>query len=195
MPDGIVKRIQVQDSDTMNDIKAKIGVSKKKKFALDEERTELCSAAQTVEELELCHGDWLFLKPQEIEAPEDDLKARLESRRADVNRAGKSIPSAKTQADLNKQIKLAGKKLLVVDFYADWCGPCKQIAPEFEKMFQEMANVNFVKVNVDTNKESASKYNVKSMPTFVFIKNGAEIHREQGANAAGLRSAIQSKSR
>ncbi|CAN0115423.1 unnamed protein product [Heterosigma akashiwo] len=192
MPDGVIKRVQASPADSINDIKEKAGISKKKKFALDEERTRLCSATDTIEGLGLSSGAFLFCKQQSIDNSAD-FKERLASKKPDLNRAGKKVPEATSAAELEKLIKLAGPKLLVVDFYADWCGPCKQIAPEFQKMFEEMGGVNFAKVNVDKNKESSQKYQVKSMPTFVFIKNGAEVHRVQGANAAGLRSDIQAR--
>lgn len=77
---------------------------------------------------------------------------------------------------------LNSAKLLVLDFYADWCGPCRQIAPVIDELSRRYSNVNFVKVNVDNSDELTAKFKVKSMPTFVFIKNGRVVGTVSGAN-------------
>ncbi len=62
---------------------------------------------------------------------------------------------------------------VLVDFYADWCGPCKMIAPTMEVLSREYAGkVKFVKINVDLNQDLASKYDVMSIPTAMLFKNG-----------------------
>lgn len=66
---------------------------------------------------------------------------------------------------------------IVLDFYAEWCGPCKMMAPMFEKASTEMDDVNFFKVNVDNNQQAAQVYAVRSIPTIVLIKNGQEVER------------------
>lgn len=81
------------------------------------------------------------------------------------------------------------KTLIVVDFYAPWCGPCKAFASTFEKMSQD-TTVIFVKVNCDTLKPLAKKYNVTMMPTFVFIKNKAKIDQFSDANKQKLKNYI-----
>jgi thioredoxin 1 len=63
----------------------------------------------------------------------------------------------------------------VVDFYATWCGPCKQIAPKLEEMAQLFTDVIFLKVDVDENEEVASEYAISCMPTFMFFKNGGKV--------------------
>ncbi|AVK49365.1 thioredoxin [Clostridium sp. MF28] len=63
--------------------------------------------------------------------------------------------------------------LVVVDFYADWCAPCKMLAPIFEELALEMKEtVKFVKVNVDNNQSVANEYNIASIPSLVIFKNG-----------------------
>ena len=62
---------------------------------------------------------------------------------------------------------------VLVDFYADWCGPCKMMAPAIEKMSEEVTNVKFGKVNVDENMNLAEKYNIMSIPTLMIFKKGA----------------------
>lgn len=68
----------------------------------------------------------------------------------------------------------------VVDFYADWCGPCKMLSPVLEELAKENDDVNFFKVNVDENGELAEKYGVSTIPNVVFIKNGEVINRSIG---------------
>ncbi len=62
---------------------------------------------------------------------------------------------------------------VLVDFYADWCGPCKMVAPTMDKLSREYAGkVKFVKINVDNNQELAMKYDIMSIPTAMLFKNG-----------------------
>jgi thioredoxin 1 len=73
-------------------------------------------------------------------------------------------------------------KPVIVDFYADWCGPCKMIAPIVEELASEYANdVAFYKVNVDENPDIASKYQVMQIPTFASFKGGEHMRSITGA--------------
>lgn len=75
---------------------------------------------------------------------------------------------------------------------ADWCYPCRQIAPKLNAMEHKFGNKMCVlKVNVDECSGLASAYDVRSMPTFVFIKNGREVDRFTGADAAMLQDKIR----
>ena len=70
----------------------------------------------------------------------------------------------------------------LIDFYADWCGPCQVMKPIFEELKTEMKDkVEFVQVNVDSDSATAQKYGVMSIPTFVIEKDGAEASRKIGA--------------
>ena len=65
------------------------------------------------------------------------------------------------------------EKTVLVDFYADWCGPCKMMAPVVEEISEELQDkVKVCKVNVDENQDLAMQYGIMSIPTLVFIKNG-----------------------
>lgn len=64
------------------------------------------------------------------------------------------------------------KGAVVVDFYAEWCGPCKMMAPIFEEAAKEAGDVKFGKLNVDEARESAMKYGVMSIPTLIVFKDG-----------------------
>lgn len=68
----------------------------------------------------------------------------------------------------------------LVDFYADWCGPCKMIAPVIEEVAEERQDVAVGKLNVDNDPELAAKYGVMSIPTLVVFQNGQETARVSG---------------
>ena len=69
-----------------------------------------------------------------------------------------------------------------VDFYADWCGPCKMMSPVIDKMAEEYAGrIKVGKVNVDENSDLAVKYGIMSIPNMVFVKNGEVVDRVVGA--------------
>ncbi|MBQ3182437.1 MAG: thioredoxin [Clostridia bacterium] len=69
----------------------------------------------------------------------------------------------------------------IVDFYADWCGPCKMVAPVLDRIAEEREDVTVGKVNVDLDGELAAQYGVMSIPTLVIFKDGREINRSVGA--------------
>lgn len=72
----------------------------------------------------------------------------------------------------------------VIDFYATWCGPCKQYAPTLEKLAAEkMPGVNFVKVDVDKVKDVAQQYQIEALPTTVIMENGKETKRLVGVQS------------
>ncbi|XP_076268842.1 UBX domain-containing protein 4-like isoform X3 [Rhynchophorus ferrugineus] len=102
-----------------------------------------------------------------------------------------SVIHIRSKYDLDNRLKAAGTKLVVIDFFATWCGPCKMIAPELDRMAKEFSNVLFLKVDVDQNGDISREYSVSAMPTFVFVKNRREVTRFQGADSYQLRSTIQ----
>lgn len=71
-------------------------------------------------------------------------------------------------------------KLVVVDFFATWCGPCKMLAPILEEVQGELKEVKIVKIDIDKNPNSASKYKVRSIPTIKIFKNGEEVKTNVG---------------
>ena len=77
---------------------------------------------------------------------------------------------------------MATKTVALIDFFADWCGPCKMMGPIVEEVAQEIAEKAFVgKVNVDAESELAARFKVFSIPTFIIFKNGMETERMVGA--------------
>ncbi|PYM81451.1 MAG: thioredoxin [Candidatus Rokuibacteriota bacterium] len=75
---------------------------------------------------------------------------------------------------------VATRGFVIVDFWADWCGPCRAIAPVLEELASE-AGVTLMKVNVDENPGLAARYGIRSIPTIVFFKEGAVVDRVVGA--------------
>ena len=73
---------------------------------------------------------------------------------------------------------------VVIDFYADWCGPCKMLSPVLDQLDKENDDVVFFKVNVDENPELAEKYEIFSIPNVVIFKNGELADRSVGFQAA-----------
>jgi len=83
-----------------------------------------------------------------------------------------------------KQQVLDSENPVFVDFWAEWCGPCSMVAPIVEELSKEYeGKVNFVKVDVDQNKELASKYNVFSIPNLAIFRNGEVVAQEAGASS------------
>ena len=70
-----------------------------------------------------------------------------------------------------------------VDFYADWCGPCKMMMPTIEEVAAEKVEAKFFKVNIDDNRDLARQYRVMSIPTFIVFKNGEPHHRAMGVKS------------
>lgn len=82
-----------------------------------------------------------------------------------------------TDADFAKDALQHGG-LVVVDFFAPWCGPCKMMAPSIEKLAGEYAGmVKIGKLNVDDNNETATKYEIQSIPTIIFFKSGEMVEK------------------
>ncbi|XP_050228471.1 thioredoxin H1-like [Mercurialis annua] len=81
-------------------------------------------------------------------------------------------------------------KLVVVDFTATWCGPCKFIAPIFAEMAKKLPHITFLKVDVDELKTVAQDWDVDAMPTFAFLRGGKIVDRVVGAQKAELEKTI-----
>jgi len=79
----------------------------------------------------------------------------------------------------NKNFNDLIKEKTIVDFYANWCGPCKMLGPIFEEVANEY-DIQFVKVDIDNHEELCKEYKVMSVPTLIIFENGKEIKRNIG---------------
>ncbi|AJV72094.1 Trx1p [Saccharomyces cerevisiae YJM189] len=98
------------------------------------------------------------------------------------------VSQFKTASEFDSAI--AQDKLVVVDFYATWCGPCKMIAPMIEKFSEQYPQADFYKLDVDELGDVAQKNEVSAMPTLLLFKNGKEVAKVVGANPAAIKQAI-----
>ena len=84
-----------------------------------------------------------------------------------------------TSANFEEEV-LNSDKTVLIDFYAEWCGPCKAYSPIVEAVASENEDIKVVKIDVDNAQDIAMKYQVMSIPTTVIIKNGQEVNRAVG---------------
>ncbi|XP_014164260.1 thioredoxin [Geospiza fortis] len=94
--------------------------------------------------------------------------------------------------EFEAELQSAGEKLIVVDFSATWCGPCKMIKPFFHSLCEKYGDVIFIEIDVDDAQDVASHCDVKCMPTFQFYKNGKKVQEFSGANKEKLEETIKS---
>ena len=81
---------------------------------------------------------------------------------------------------------------VLVDFWAEWCGPCKVIAPTLEKLSQEYSGkIKIAKINIDDYPDVATQYNVRSIPNLIFFVNGFPVSSIVGANKEGIENQIK----
>ncbi len=80
-----------------------------------------------------------------------------------------------------KQDVLEKKGIIFVDFFAEWCGPCKMTGPVIEQLSEEHKDIIFYKVDVDSNSDLASAYSIFSIPTFLIFKDGQIVAQFSGA--------------
>lgn len=147
-------------------------------------------------------------------APASSALALMTSRRALLLRGGAAateiaepplteVRLIEDETELSEVFEEAGSRLVVVDYFAHWCGPCKKLSPVLEALARKhrpsgrpggggkQGGVLFVKVDVDQSRELAQEQQVRSMPTLHFYRNSAKVHTIVGADVAAIKAFIK----
>ncbi|OQD76619.1 hypothetical protein PENDEC_c004G04783 [Penicillium decumbens] len=104
--------------------------------------------------------------------------------------AGGNVVEITTKEDFKSKVTDSQEPILV-DFFAEWCGPCKAISPAVEKLSEQHTGIKFYKVDVDKLGEVAAENEISAMPTFLFFKDGKKIEMVRGANPPAINAAVQ----
>ncbi len=89
--------------------------------------------------------------------------------------------------DANREEVLKTDQLVIIDFWAEWCGPCKMVGPIIEQISEEYKErVTVGKLDVDNNDDTTSKYGIRNIPTILFIKNGEVVDKVVGAGPKNM---------
>ena len=89
---------------------------------------------------------------------------------------------------------ITSNKLVVVDFFATWCGPCRALSPYIDELATNHHNILFVKANIEETPDMANELDIKSLPCVVIFENGKEINRVVGFNKPKLQAIIENLS-
>ncbi len=90
------------------------------------------------------------------------------------------MPTELTDDNFNIALNASRETLTLVDFWADWCGPCKAFAPLYEELANEYPNIEFFKLDVESNNKTGITYGIRTIPSILFFKDGEEIERFTG---------------
>jgi thioredoxin len=143
------------------------------------------SAAACIERLLRMHGGRTATLGTRL------LKRRHHQKHSGRNRVG-VVWSLHSKTEFDMLVAATpDKTLIVVDFYAEWCGPCQQIAGKLDAMAARYDHVKFVKIDIDECPELRAMYGVSAMPTFKLLKGGKEVGSMQGPDVNGLHEKIQ----
>jgi thioredoxin 1 len=93
--------------------------------------------------------------------------------------------------EITQITEIPADKKVIIDFFADWCGPCKKVAPVFSELSEKFKDIVFLKVNVDEAEEIAEGFEVTSLPTFIFLNKGNIYNRIEGADMNALISTLE----
>lgn len=108
------------------------------------------------------------------------LNIYLNSKNKIENEEESTMEVLKVTSENFEEEVLKSDKTVLIDFYADWCGPCKMLSPIIEAVANENEDIKVVKIDVDSAQDLAIEYQVMSIPTIVVIKDGQEVNRNVG---------------
>jgi len=115
---------------------------------------------------------------KELEA----IKSKKAEKMFKIKSMPKTIINIISKQHFNEMIEDYPEKVIIMDFWASWCGPCLQFTPIFEKLHEEFSpHFIFAKVNVDANQDIANHYKISGIPTLLFVRNGGIINKIVGA--------------
>lgn len=106
-------------------------------------------------------------------------ESNVESNMPENNENQKSAILDVDTSNFETEVIKCEKKVLI-DFYADWCGPCQKLSPIVDKFAEEHSEIKVVRIDIDAQEDLADRYNIRSIPTLVVIENGEEINRVIG---------------
>lgn len=114
---------------------------------------------------------------------EDEELERIKEKKLQEMIAASRAPQNAQVVDLDASNfdAVTSEGLTLVDFWAEWCGPCKLMHPVFERLSKKYAQVTFARVNVDQNQPLAARFGVQAIPTFIMFKDGRAVDRMMGA--------------
>lgn len=133
----------------------------------------------------------LMMDPTELHraSPQIQETRRVWQKSVSGKRKKEGMKTLKNMPELSELLN-SGKPV-AIDYYADWCGPCRMISPRFEALSNQYTNVTFVKVNVDEAPDIAQSMQITAMPTFHFFKGGAQVKAVVGADPNALEVAVK----
>ncbi|KAK9697048.1 hypothetical protein RND81_08G011700 [Saponaria officinalis] len=131
---------------------------------------------------------------REVRKNEREKQRQREAQAAQLKSSLKDghVISTHSKTELEKRLTAAAKldRLAILYFTATWCGPCRTISPVYSTLAAKYPHVVFLKVDIDEVRDAAAKWNVASVPTFFFVKNGKEMDRVVGADKSSLEKKI-----
>ncbi len=129
---------------------------------------------------------------QEVDNELENLRIKKAETLLNQQKMPENIIEIHSSEEFNKLLKNYPDKIIIIDFWAVWCGPCMFFGPIFKKLQGEFQNdFIFVKVNVDENNAIAMKYGITGIPTTLFIKNNEVINQVVGAmNYEGMKQVL-----
>ncbi|CAK7349555.1 unnamed protein product [Dovyalis caffra] len=132
---------------------------------------------------------------RELKKAEREKKQRAEAQEKEALSALKEgqVIGIHSTKELDPKLNAASKtsRLAILYFTASWCGPCRMVAPIFTSLATKYPKVVFLKVDIDEARDVAARWNISSVPTFYFIKNGKEIDKVVGADKNGLERKVE----